>query len=311
MATAKDPSVLSTLHRLLRDRWKRLDRNARRVLSSTGPEPVHSLRVTTRRLQELLELATEVLPKTPQGNTVRALRQARKTCDTVRNIDVLHGLIAARAGRKRAQRDLWQPLLESLETARGREEAKMRRAIERLDLHAIHERWSGALRRWPKEDPRAEERVREHLIDHLVKRHTQFVKAREAATAKGATTRDTHSLRLAGKRLRYALEALADLGDRAARQSLTRLRAFQVTLGEWHDHEMLAELIIEHLSRRKFLRRQPMWALELLKQLKKFRDVQAKKLVKALQLAAAVEPVDDVLGASFPLSEDEPAREAA
>jgi CHAD domain-containing protein len=265
-------------------------------MEATEPEPVHALRVTTRRLQELLDLAPEVLAKSPHGNTIRALRQARKSCDAVRNLDVLASLIAPRAKGKGGQHDLWQPLADSLGTAREREQARLRRAIERIGLAAIHGRWDDALKRWPKADPKAEQRIREHLIDHLVKRHTQFIRAREAATAKGASTRDSHGLRLAGKRLRYALEALADLGDAAAKQSLTRLRAFQATLGEWHDYEMLAELIIEHISRRKFLRRSPKDALELLKHLAKCREIQAKKLTRALQLSREIESVDDVLG---------------
>ena len=51
--------LLATLRHLLRDRWKRLARHNKRVLASETAEPVHNLRVTTRRLLELTLLAAD------------------------------------------------------------------------------------------------------------------------------------------------------------------------------------------------------------------------------------------------------------
>lgn len=323
MGDKGSPAIATSLQRLLKDRWKRLMRHLKRVQSSEAAEPVHNLRIFTRRLQELVLLAATI-PRCPSANaTCKVLRQVRRACGDVRNADVLLGLLAARAHRGRAEAALWAPLIEQLKGERTAAQLRMRRALDGLGVDALHRRWQKSLRRWPGEDPALEMPLRSRLADHLKQRHAEFLEARAAVLAAGldvspragsgsrtswtsapgagsgtpipGLVEEIHALRLAGKRLRYALEAAGDLGDKAAAPALRRLRAIQAALGHWHDLEMLIDLIVAHVGRKKFLRRYPAEALRLLQHVQRFHATKDKRAAEALALTAAMESIEHVL----------------
>jgi len=62
-----------------------------------------------------------------------------------------------------------------------------------------------------------------------------------------------HALRIAGKRLRYRAELLAELGEATAKPQVKTLKSLQDKLGDWHDRIVLLQLIAEFISRPEFL----------------------------------------------------------
>jgi CHAD domain-containing protein len=290
----KNSPFLDTLRRLLRDRWKRLAKHTRRVLASDAAEPVHNLRITTRRLQELVVLAGAARGYPAIAPTLKTLRRVRRACSQVRNADVLLGHLASRLHRKGGEAELWSPLAEDLGAQRAKAQSKMRKALGKLDVADAHGRWQRTLRRSPRANADTEARVRSELQGHLRQRHEQFLAARDAALAQGSGTPEIHALRIAGKRLRYALEALDDLNGDAVKPALAKLQRFQAALGQWHDLEMMAELIITHCGRKKFIRRQPADALKLLQTLQRLRATQARRAAGALGVAERLEALEDV-----------------
>jgi CHAD domain-containing protein len=289
------PTLQSTLKKLLRQRWKELAQQIKQLSADDNAEAIHELRINTRRLQELVPLAADVVKSPAAANTVKALRQARKVCSEVRDADVLMSMIEPR--KSRAERDgrMWDAMTTHLRRRRVKSHSGAKRSLDRLDLATLSTKWIAALEKWPKADAKIEKRLRRDLVKHLSRRLKQFQRAHEAATKPEAMTEDVHNLRLAGKRLRFALEVTRDLTDGQAKSALGQLRTFQTALGEWSDLELLCELIIDRCSRRKFLREKTDIAQGLLQTLGKLRGTTRTKLRRSMSLADDLGHVNTVL----------------
>jgi CHAD domain-containing protein len=61
-------------------------------------------------------------------------------------------------------------------------------------------------------------------------------------------------VRIAAKRVRYLIEVIREFNVAGAARTLARLRALQQLLGDWHDLEVLEQMMIEMLARPQFLR---------------------------------------------------------
>ena len=62
-----------------------------------------------------------------------------------------------------------------------------------------------------------------------------------------------HALRIAGKRLRYRAELLAELGHASVKPRVKALKLLQDELGNWHDRHVLLQFIAEFIGRPDFL----------------------------------------------------------
>jgi CHAD domain-containing protein len=72
-----------------------------------------------------------------------------------------------------------------------------------------------------------------------------------------------HGARIATKRLRYLLEVFHEFGVAGSAEALVWLRQLQKHLGDWHDLEVLEQMMIEMLARPKFLREHLPLAMEV------------------------------------------------
>jgi CHAD domain-containing protein len=82
-----------------------------------------------------------------------------------------------------------------------------------------------------------------------------------AASHREATAPSIHAARICAKRLRYLLEVVNQLGIPGSSSALTWLRKIQQHLGDWHDMEVLEEIIIGMIAKPEFLRDQLSLAL--------------------------------------------------
>ena len=92
-------------------------------------------------------------------------------------------------------------------------------------------------------------------------------------------------MRIAGKRLRYRAELLADFGDSGAKAWVKELKEFQQRLGRWHDRHMLFQSVAEFVGRPDFLLHCPDIARSLLDELQKERNEEAAVVVSIIKSA--------------------------
>lgn len=213
--------------RLVRKQAKAFTASLSGALRTGGVRAVHDLRVASRRLGEALRAAPGSL-RSGAEKLRRRLRKIRRAFRRVRDLDVMLELIAssrpadpaAAAAESRASQIL-----------RGERKAAVSRAVK--DAEGSVGRTTGRLRRAVAgfEPTRAG-------IDRLVDNRTAAMK--ESLSGWSAGKADPHAVRIAGKRLRYALELHAAV-ERPHTAAIAALRKLQEALGEWHDGLVLAQ----------------------------------------------------------------------
>ncbi len=196
-------------------------------------EPVHQLRVATRRLRAALRLFAPLLPARFATAAHRDLAWLARAIGAVRDLDVLSELVRKQAARLEPElRRASGPLGVALHEQRAQALAALgtrldsrrgRRLLERLAAFA---------------DSRAPVGRGARLGDvapDLLRPHVRAVVRAGRRLGPEAEAAELHRLRVRTKRLRYALETLRSLGDRSTRELLGRLERLQDTLGKGQD----------------------------------------------------------------------------
>ena len=202
-------------------------------------DPLHDARVATRRLRELLPLcAGEV----PGGGVQRARRRARRigrAFGGVREIDVALDLVASlpdeklpAAGAGRLRHHLTEErasrrrrLLAKLSGTQLRKLARdVADLLRTLDSRPSTGDWAAALAT-------------------RTRRHAERVRAAVAEAGSLYASERVHEVRIAAKRLRYALEIAGAARAIETAAATAGLKSVQDTLGRLHDREVVQSLI--------------------------------------------------------------------
>lgn len=208
-------------------------------------EHIHQLRVAVRRTAAALDVFEPCLPSKRARRLGRLLRKIRRAAGAARDWDVFAEHIAcdspvlgddeksavlASAARRRvaAQR----AVVEAFELAASQ---RLGRQAEKL-CERIHWRGDG-------DEPR--------LADYAGERLAALLQAATAAAQSDLKVfENLHALRIAGKRLRYAMELLASAFPRKLRErAYGCVEALQDRLGRINDHATFVKLIAEERRR--------------------------------------------------------------
>jgi CHAD domain-containing protein len=220
-----------------------------KVLVSDDPDTIHDARVWSRRLQEAFRV---LFPKPRTGKNrklVRTLRQVRRALGNWRNTDVTIGLIDDKlnSARTSAANTGWDLVKDYLQERRERQMARAREELSRHDIAQFVTRTQSVLQpNGLQQEP--EELLKQSVEAALTNWNDALQKAKESSQAD-----QIHALRIAGKRLRYRAELLAELGDASVKPRVKSLKLLQDALGNWHDRYVLLQLIAEFIGRPDFL----------------------------------------------------------
>jgi len=204
------------------------------------PRGVHQSRVASRRLRESLRALDVVLPKQVRRQALRTLRGVARTLGGVRECDVTLALLASEAGRHEWPVAAVALIQTSLEADRHRRLGQVQAVVE-----------DG---RWRRHLLRVREGVRELSAADWPRQVGATARLRRRQ--RGQALRDgleglsalyvpdhLHDLRIALKKVRYALEWEEQIGQRRWLRERAMLEAAQDELGEWHDRLVLQERI--------------------------------------------------------------------
>jgi CHAD domain-containing protein len=199
-----------------------------RVFRHAAAEPVHKLRVATRRATAALDGFAEWLPRKTYRTTRRWLRDIRQAAGFARDWDVFSGLVSALPvaqpgveavlGWAAAQRGVAQAAIDALAEHHPAE-------LNRLMAAAV-----AAVTRPKGDAPRT-------LADLAQTKVGNDVAELSAAVAhEPMTDAHLHEVRIAGKRLRYTLELFERVIPADRLDPLTaRVKALQDVLGRFND----------------------------------------------------------------------------
>jgi CHAD domain-containing protein len=198
------------------------------------PQLLHHARVATRRLREALPL---VAPGAKGRKLERNVRRLTRALGPVRELDVaLDMLETLPAGD--APRAAVTKLRQVIREERQRMHAEMCARVSRVDLDKLRHGAAAAARKGGAHPRR---RAPRRIADAQFRAARRAVRLRETIeNAAGLYLPDRlHEVRVAIKKLRYALEVLRELKGSRAMARIRTLKEAQDLLGRMHDHEVL------------------------------------------------------------------------
>lgn len=194
-------------------------------------EPLHQLRVATRRLRASVELFSTFIYASQLKIFRRDLPWLGSEAGSVRECDVTAALIAARASK--IDPDLKYaiaPIVAALETRRRLEFAKLCELLESRRYRSLLVKLSN-----PAIKKAGADRRLGIAAAQLIRPATHSASRFGKRLAGDAPALVFHKLRVRLKRLRYELEMMAPLGAKRQKKTLRRLESLQEHLGLYHD----------------------------------------------------------------------------
>jgi CHAD domain-containing protein len=236
-----------------------------KVLRGDDPDAIHDLRVASRRLQQVFDL---LFPAPRHGETRklrRRIRRTRRVLGDVRNADVQLARVSKTLARKRtARRGAWEALHHYLNVQRSESFAKAVHKLGRQNLAAFYIRLKTLLAQHQQVSPESGEdqgeapptpsqRFEERVTGSL-QGVWQAFEAQVAESHRDSQPSVIHGVRIAAKRLRYLVEVLHECGVAGSADTLAWLRELQDLLGNWHDLDVLEQMMVEMVARPTYLR---------------------------------------------------------
>jgi len=234
-----------------------------KVLRGDNPDAIHDLRVASRRLQQVLDL----LYPAPRPGEIRKLRRkirrCRRTLGEVRNCDVqLARVERALSAKRTARRETWEAVSHYLRQRRAAHFEKSVKKLSKVNLAVfyVHLRSflvpTSAAPAVPQLEPMEAHppelfyaRIGESLEKVWRALETQIEESH-----RDARMSVIHGVRIAAKRVRYLIEVVHEFDAPGSREAVQWLRGLQTHLGNWHDAEVLEQVMIEMVARPEFLR---------------------------------------------------------
>ena len=257
-----------------------------KVLKGDDAGAVHDMRVASRRLQQVLDL---LYPK-PRSQDFRQLRRKIRRCrqalGDVRNCDVLLDYVRRSLARKRAaRREAWTAVQHFLQMRRSESFQRTLRKFGKLNLTGVYVDMKEILHHDKVHYHLSEQRAHaaaaplgsfaNHLSGALDSAWSRFSDQIEQSHH-NSRPEVIHSARIATKRLRYLIEVFHEFKVPGSAEALAWLRQLQRHLGDWHDLEVLEQMMIEMLARPEFLRDHLRLAMEVEKLILRNRESKAE-----------------------------------
>jgi CHAD domain-containing protein len=223
---------------------KRLERFTRLLhgVEEGDVKAVHRTRVASRRLRELLPVLQ--LDGDEVHKLGRRLRKVTSHLGSVRELDVLLQLIDELHESRRYSPTALGVVADDVARAHAEARDQLLRRLPKAELHRVAhklERTAEAIdraEREPRERAAALRACRWAIEARLAKRATALSAAMQAAGAVYLPER-LHAVRIALKKLRYALELANDVTGGSAAADLKTLKRIQELLGRMHDMQVL------------------------------------------------------------------------
>jgi CHAD domain-containing protein len=219
----------------------RLDSLARALpeLEAGHRKAVHKTRVAARRLRELLPLLQ--IDYDAAAKLGRRLRRARRALGRARELDVLYDLSIALRESGRHHPQALRQVEEALHAERDRLRARLPLKAIATELRRIRRKLDGtadAMR--PAERQTPDLRWRWALQARITRRASRLKEAMNAAGAVYLSER-LHAVRIALKKLRYALELSQEVTRSGSESDLRLLKRQQALLGDLRDRQLLID----------------------------------------------------------------------
>lgn len=233
---------------VLRSKFEEAISLRERALDSSDIEGIHGMRVAIRRLRSAIRGFLPILPRKLLKRLNAKLKEIADDLGTVRDQDV--AIVALEKALEKADETSIKEGVESLiEDRRQIRREALERIKEQIDLHHLQdlrdEFYAGITEAAAKHDKKTisvNEAGKLVILDAL----DDFLKL-SPSLYKPFKAKNLHRLRIAAKRLRYALELFAPYGKNEFSLSAGEVAAMQSALGDLHDYDVWIADLSNHL----------------------------------------------------------------
>ncbi len=233
------PALGQVLIDSLEERWRKYLKELRRSKRTCSEEAIHDLRVATRRLISTLMIVEMLIPDEKMERMRRRLKRLFDACSPLRDTQVQ--LLALEPQVEQ------HPELETLVTILKVRERNLIRTIGKKAGRIATARWSRIIG-WIRQ------RLREQFSHPVM--HEAATAVVHGAAARAFSTavffkervvatqpRTIHRARIAFKKFRYTMEALAPLLPQLDKEQLKAMDAYQTRMGVIQDAEVLSGVL--------------------------------------------------------------------
>jgi phosphohistidine phosphatase len=222
----------------LESRFVVLDRAIQAWNGTRSSDSLHELRVATRRAVAAIDFANGLLPTTMRKRQREVLRSLQESGGLLRDCQVSIAVVESLLVDHPILRSLLERLRHDEEGLRAGIERKIATAAKRVHCAEIAGTLRAALAPLLGSSPDAMVRHVERVVQRDLLRVARRVEREADKIA-------AHEVRVAAKRLRYAVEIIAPLAPQYAKPLIYDLRTVQDALGHAHDRWRILELLQE------------------------------------------------------------------
>jgi CHAD domain-containing protein len=237
LSAGPPPSVLEAAAKVVAEQTREMRHQGKHLRRTGDPEAVHDLRVATRRLRTALRSVREHVasPKPLRGELRRLARRLGRVRDHDVMLERLGGMRLA--GASRDERARLARLVGKLQDRRARARTDLVTALRRKRYRGLLDRLDDFA-----DQPRAAHgdfTLATRVLAEESERLGAAVAKSAGMTVADPSPRALHALRIAFKRLRYALDFHASACGLAYDVERRLARGMQDVLGEIHDRDLL------------------------------------------------------------------------
>jgi CHAD domain-containing protein len=202
---------------------------------------VHKARVASRRMREALPVVLADAPGRKMKRLLRDFRRITRALGPVRELDVTLGVVAEAAAADPDASASLRVVVRALETDRDERRQQMLGRVEHIDAEAVAARVLALSDSRSHPAPAFAEPVSRAVLAVRIVRRVRALDQAAAAVGPLYAPEPLHRVRIATKKLRYALELAHDLRLLPSRKAVRLLERMQDTLGRLHDLQVLLE----------------------------------------------------------------------
>jgi len=216
-------------------------------------EALHDMRVASRRLREALEIFQFCFPPKIYERLYARVRRITRALGQARNADVAVDYFAKllAGSHEVIEQVALQDILRRLAKQQNRRRAEMQNELDKAQPANLSLRFEKAFDNLAK-IPAARQRGSRTALQLARRLFAQRLREVFASRRliKGETDAEgLHNLRIAVKKLRYALETLDFTGGEPAKENLKFFKKLQTVLGDLHDRDVFLEITQKRLKK--------------------------------------------------------------
>ena len=230
----------------LQDRWQAFRAELKRCRKKYSEEAVHDLRVATRRLISTLDLVDRIRPEADLRQARRALKRHLDMFGPLRDVQVQLLTIA----KLLSSFPELQGFYDFLAKRERKLTRRLGRELERVKTGKIRKSVAVAARQLEAlpDTPAIQRANRAEAIMAIETAFNRVVERKQAITPTDGPS--IHRMRVTFKKFRYMVESLAPLRGYTTSKQLKAMNAFQGSMGDIQDAEVLLGYVQAYARKR-------------------------------------------------------------